>query len=165
MVEVVVITGNQAAAVQRLMAAAEWPRPLRCVFNQDWQAGQGFSVAAGVRAVRQSSPTASGILFMLADQPRLRPATLAALLEYFEQLAERARQAIIFPVYGGQRGNPVIFGQGYFDELEKLEGDAGGRTIVKAYPQAVLEVTVDDPAIHEDLDTPEDLLRLKYDSQ
>jgi molybdenum cofactor cytidylyltransferase len=100
---------------------------------------------------------------MLADQPRLQPDTLNILLSYFASVGEAGQQAIIFPVYEGKRGNPVIFGSAYFEELAALEGDTGGRAVVRAHPQAAIEIPVPDPAIHEDVDTPEDLARLRTD--
>ena len=96
----------------------------------------------------------------MTDQPRLKVQTLASLAEHFLALGEAGRGKILFPVFDGKRGNPVIFGRAYFEELSKLEGDAGGRVVVRKYPAAIVEVSVTDPAIHEDVDTPEELAQL-----
>ncbi len=157
--QVYVVVGNRREQVEEVLRAAPYSEA-RTVYNPRWEEGQGFSVAAGIRAVQTERPTTRAILFMLADQPRLQPATLTVLLDYFANLGEAGDQAIIFPTYGGKRGNPVVFGRAYFDELALLEGDNGGRTVVRAHPAATLEVPVPDPAIHEDVDTPADLERL-----
>lgn len=156
--EVLVVTGNRAEEVAALfLDAAAYPVPIYSTFNPRWEEGQGFSVAAGVAAL---SPDTQAALFFLSDQPRLNSSTAKAILKAFEQSGPEGEAAIIFPTYRGKRGNPVLFGQLYFAELKALEGDVGGRAVVKAHPEAVQEVAVDDPAILEDVDTPEDLANL-----
>ncbi len=156
---ILVVVGNQAEAVTKLLQAPEYQK-VRSVYNPRWEEGQGFSVAVGVQAAIELHSDAQAILFMLSDQPRLQPTTLTTLLDYFSDLGPPAQQAIIFPTYDGRRGNPVIFGNRFFEELARLEGDSGGRTVVRAHPQAAQEIAVTDPAIHEDVDTPADLARL-----
>lgn len=155
--KVYVVVGNQNSQVADLLAENPATAAALPVNNPRWEEGQGFSVAAGVREVQENSPETQAILFMLSDQPRLQAATLAALLRHFETLGEAGAEAIIFPTYGGKRGNPVIFGRAYFEELAALEGDTGGRAVVRAHPGAAIEVAVTDPATHEDVDTPADL--------
>jgi len=156
--EIIVVTGNQAEAVSAVITPYISPesRPIKLVYNERWADGQGFSVAAGVGAIAEFS---SAALFILADQPRLHPATPQALIDYFEQWSETG-EAIIF-TFNGKRGNPALFGRPFFAELSQLQGDSGGREIVRNHPAAVTELFVDDPAIHEDIDTPEDLERMK----
>lgn len=157
--QVYVVTGNQREKVEELLREKPYTAA-KTVYNPRWEEGQGFSVAAGVQAVQDQQPEAHAILFMLADQPRLQPETLKTLLEHFATLGQAGQQAIIFPVHEGKRGNPVIFGRAYFEELTALQGDTGGRAVVRAHPEAASEVPVPDPAIHEDVDTLEDLARL-----
>lgn len=157
---VFVVVGNQRETVEAVLETGIGSPQVRTVFNPRWQEGQGFSVATGITAVREISPPVDGALIMLTDQPRLRSQTLASLVEEFLKLGEAAPEKILFPVFEGKRGNPVIFGSSFFDELGRLEGDVGGRGVVKKYPQAIIEVPVSDPAIHEDVDTPEELAQL-----
>jgi len=155
--EIIVVTGNAAAAIEAI--GLEWAQGAsynyRAVFNPRWQEGQGFSVAAGVQVLRSD---VAAVIFFLADQPRLAPSTGAALVAAFRTVADE--NTIIFPVYGGKRGNPVVFGRAHFAALARLEGDVGGRAVVKAHPECVREIEVNDPAIHEDVDTPQDLSNL-----
>jgi molybdenum cofactor cytidylyltransferase len=157
---VFVVLGNQRTAVQTILETKFTPERVIPVYNPRWEEGQGYSVAAGVRAVRQAYPAVSGIMIMLTDQPRLKKQTLAALVERFLELGEEGKDRILFPVFEGKRGNPAIFGQAFLEELTRLEGDVGGRALVRKYPAAILEVPVSDPAIHEDADTPEELAKL-----
>ena len=52
----------------------------------------------------------------------------------------------------GKQGNPVLFGRRHFIKLTSLNGDRGGRTVVKKTPGAVKEVMVNDPGVHVDFD-------------
>ena len=135
--EIILVTGNAVAQVEAIGLA--WAQGAsqnyKAVFNPRWQEGQGFSVGMGVQAL--GSDVAAAIFF-LADQPRLAPATGAALLGAFK--ATNDEKAIIFPVYAGKRGNPVLFGRAHFQALARLEGDVGGRAVVKTCPECVREI-------------------------
>jgi molybdenum cofactor cytidylyltransferase len=160
--EVVLVLGNRGREALEIMNSYINPPgtghiSIAIAYNQRWEEGQGFSVAIGVQSL---NPEIKGALFFLADQPRLTPQTAQVLYEQFVTLPH-PEQAILFPMFEGKRGNPALFGSIYFAELSALTGDSGGREVVKAHPQAVQEVPVNDPGILEDIDTPEDLERLK----
>ncbi|HSN77329.1 MAG TPA: selenium cofactor biosynthesis protein YqeC [Anaerolineae bacterium] len=133
--QVVVVTGHGAQQVQ----AALGDRSVRVVYNPDWQTGQSSSVAAGLTAL---APDTSAVVFVLADQPSVLPATI-------DQLVTRHRQTlapVVAPIYqGGQRGNPVLFDRRTFPELLALHGDTGGRPLLQRYGQQVEQVVVDAP--------------------
>jgi molybdenum cofactor cytidylyltransferase len=156
--EVLLVTGNHAEEIAALFCdPTAYSVAVRIVYNSHWQEGQGFSVAVGVKAL---SPDSEAALFFLSDQPRLKPTSAQVLVQTFAQIGPDRAATILFPTYNERRGNPVLFGRYYFEALSVLEGDVGGRAVVKSYPQAVQEVVVDDPAILEDVDTPEDLAAL-----
>ena len=112
----------------------------------DHALGIGHSVAAAIREVPASW---MGALICLADMPFVSSATLIAL-------ARRATtHAVIRPRFEGRPGNPVLWGRAYFDLLERLTGDEGGRA---ALGDARVEfLDCDDPGIAIDVDTPEAL--------
>jgi molybdenum cofactor cytidylyltransferase len=131
--EVVVVTGHRADEVQ----AALGDRPVRAVFNPDWQAGQSSSVAVGVRAL---GPDVAAAVFVLADQPDVDPAAIDGLVARHR----RTLAPVVAPVYrGGHRGNPVLFDRRTFPELLALEGDTGGRPVIQRYGGAVQTVAID----------------------
>jgi molybdenum cofactor cytidylyltransferase len=158
--QIFVVVGNQHSEVQAILETKIASERVTPVFNPRWQEGQGFSVAAGITAVQAANTAVWGVLIMLTDQPRLKSQTLSSLVEQFLELGEAGKERILFPVFAGKRGNPVIFGRAFLEELAGLEGDVGGRAIVRKYPAAILEVPVADGAIHEDVDTPEELAKL-----
>ena len=110
--------------------------------------GMGSSLAYAIR----SSPDAQAWLIALADMPFLKVSTLHSVVEALRNGAE-----IAAPVYRGRRGHPVGFSKRWFTELSSLQGDGGARRLVENHPLAITFIDVDDPGIHRDIDTPDDL--------
>lgn len=156
--EPVVVASARAllAAVPRVIAVvrpedavtAGLLRALGCDVVACANAGDGMaaSLVCGVQHARD----ASGWLIALADMPYVRPATMAALAN-----AATNGATIAAPVHEGQRGNPVAFGRAHLQALLALAGDQGARSILKNNP--VNELTVNDPGILQDIDTPSDI--------
>ena len=109
--------------------------------------GMGASLAFGVSRL----PDWDGCLVCLADMPLIAPSTYAFLAE------QLTPGNILVPLHDGRRGHPVGFGSHFFPELAKLDDDAGGRRIIETNRQSLRQITVNDPAILQDIDTPEDL--------
>ncbi|AKJ28151.1 nucleotidyltransferase family protein [Caldimonas brevitalea] len=111
--------------------------------------GMGYSIAAGVRA-RGDAP---GWMVLPGDMPLVQPGTLRAVVEGL------THHPIAYAQYRGRRGHPVAFAAELFSELATLTGDVGARRIVARYPS--LAVDVHDPGVLMDLDTEDDLQRLR----
>lgn len=138
----VVVVGHRAAHVEAALAGL----PLEIVQNDQFMAGQSTSLRVGVEAARSSD----AIVVLLADQPLLQPATIAALRARYK----RDRPAIVVPRYHGERGNPVLWDRSMYERLRALSGDQGGRGVLHEFADAVAWVDVDDPGIVLDVDTP-----------
>ena len=144
---VLVVTGAYAKEVEKAVADL----PVRCVFNPQWEAGQGTSVATGV----QSLPDHTGAaVFLLADQPLVPMALISSLVESHSSTL----MPITGPLIDGQRGNPVLFDRLTFKDLSQLQGDIGGRAIFSRYP--VQWLPWHDASASLDIDTPADLEHL-----
>lgn len=143
--EVFVVVGHRSGAV----ASALDGLAVRVVENPDYEVGQSRSVRAGVCSAEEAA--ASGVLIGLGDMPWVRAETLARILDTYRFTDAR----IVVPVHGGRRGNPVLFDRSYFDSLKNLEGDRGGRAVLREEP--LERVDVSDPGIHRDVDRPGDL--------
>jgi len=92
-------------------------------------------------------------LVCLGDMPFIEASTYRQIAEQIEE------DSIVIPVLDSKIGNPVAFGSVYFDELGKLQGDAGGRKLITLHRSAVRELSVDDPGVLQDIDTPQELAR------
>lgn len=123
------------------------------VHNPRYAEGMAGSIATGLAAVPK---TAAAALILLADMPRVAPATLDALIAAFE----RERPDAVVPVHGKRRGNPVLISRALFPALLALGGDEGARRILADGNHRVLQCVVDDPGVLVDIDTREALAAL-----
>ncbi len=156
--DLVVVTGYESQKVIGALAGL----PVNCVYNGDHLSGQASSVVCGVRHY-QPGPHAA-VLIALGDMPRVVPNMIAALLRDHIDLPN-ARSRITVPVFGGRRGNPVIWGSQFFDILMAMTGDSGGRTILAENKNAVNSLWWPDDSIHFDVDTPVDLSNFKKEQE
>lgn len=143
--QIIVVTGNRAEQVAGALDGTD----VEIVFNPDWPSGRASSVRAGLRAV---SPKSAAALFINADQPFLTVELIDRIVSKFAS----SLAPIVVPLYKGKRGSPVLFARKYFDELEKLEGDVGGKVILEREYAAVESVNIADSRAAVDVDTPED---------
>jgi molybdenum cofactor cytidylyltransferase len=110
--------------------------------------GMGRTLACGVAATRD----AAGWLVALGDMPFLKPETIASVIGRL-----RGGAPLAVPRYQGERGHPVGFAAEFGHALENLDSDAGARHILRANPERIHWLDVDDPGILSDVDTPADL--------
>jgi molybdenum cofactor cytidylyltransferase len=148
--EVIVVLGHAAEAVREVLR----DRPLRFVYNPNYQNGMASSIQVGLAAL---SSNAEAVMISLADLPFIQPAELNLLISAFSQ---RKDKTIAVPTYAGQRGNPVIFDFCHRADLHALRGDVGGKSILAHHPDAVLEVEMPTTSILDDIDTWEAYTRL-----
>jgi len=147
--DLVVVTGHQRELVTRALDGLD----VSFVHNADFAAGQAGSVAVGVGALPDGL---SGALIALGDMPFVTAGLVAEMIRDHSGLGDGEKR-ISFPVHEGRRGNPVLWGSGFFAALGKLSGDIGGRSVLAEHPAAVNSIGWHDNSIHRDVDTPEDL--------
>lgn len=147
---VIVVTGAIETPIQEALQGL----PVQFVHNPRWQEGLSTSVKAGVSALPDHI---GGAVFLLADQPRITPHLVRALVEMH---ASRLLP-LTAPQVAGQRATPVLFDRGVFDELQRLTGDQGGRALFSRYPAAW--VPWHDIGLTLDIDTPENFQQLLND--
>ena len=71
----------------------------------------------------------------------------------------RSQADIIHPLLDDEPGNPVLFDRVAFDQLTRLEGDQGGRTIFGKFNKQ--SVPWNDNSTQQDIDSPEDYQNIK----
>jgi len=143
--KVLVVLGFKAEEVRRVVGRHQ---KLEVVYNRDYELGLSSSIKAGLRSLPKSCEAA---LFMLGDQPFVKPSTINKLIEAYR----RHGKELVVPTHHGVRGNPVLIGRKFFSRLEKLTGDIGGRVLLGE--EDFLRVEVDDEGILIDLDSLKDL--------
>ncbi len=127
------------------------------VENEGWRQGPLSSLQVGLRAVLPTG--VCGVLVMTVDRPHVRLATLQALVDAHR----RCPDVVVQPRVGETSGHPIIHPRSVAKALLGLPPDDTVRTVVAApaVRSARVRVAVDDEAVLENLDTPEDLQRLQ----
>ena len=148
----VVVLGLDAARVRPSLATHE------CVIVENADvAGEAIgSLRAALAALEPIRP--SGILAWPVDLPHVRVATLERLLEAHRRTGAPA----VVPSFADQRGQPVIWDQALFAELATSAAATrdGAGAVLAAHARDLVTVAVNDPAVIDDLNTPEDYERL-----
>jgi molybdenum cofactor cytidylyltransferase len=144
---IIVVTGHEAERVRAVLDGRE----VTFAENTAYADGLSASLTRGLGAL---APDADGVLVVLGDMPAVRPSHLDHLIAAFNPIEGRA---ICVPTTAGKRGNPVLWGAAFFDEMAAVVGDVGARHLIGEHPDEVCEVAIDDDAIFLDIDTPDAL--------
>lgn len=120
--------------------------------NQEPDLGLSHTIHIGLEALSD----ADAILFLVADQPLLRPETILRELELYREHPD----FIVSVGFRGRRGNPCIFPKSFFPALFSLEGDMGGNEVIKSNEDKLLFCDVDDERELIDVDVTETLREL-----
>jgi molybdenum cofactor cytidylyltransferase len=142
--EIIVVLGYQAQEIGQNISDA----PVKVVVNPEFREGLSSSIKKGLSNITETS----AVMILLGDQPLVGKEIINRLLAELG----RGDRGIIVPVYDNIRGHPVIFTPLYRDELLALQGDVGGKEIVRAHPEDVTEVNIDSEAVICDIDDRDD---------
>ena len=132
------------------------------VRNEDWASGMGSSLAAGLRAADGDGERAGGAgvaaaVIALADQPLIGPEAVRRLIA-----AHAAGASVAVAAYDGKPRNPVLIAREHWAEVVTMaSGDAGARPFLRAHPDLVTLVECGDTGSPDDIDTPEELARVR----
>lgn len=145
---VIVVEGAVSLPAEALHGAQK-------VRNEAWAEGPLGSLQAGLRALVDGG---HGVLVLTVDRPHVRAETLAALGE----AAAADPRAIWQPRHDTRRGHPIVHPADLVPGLVALRPPDTPRTLL-SLPQVAARrrfIDVDDPAVLDNLDRPEDLARL-----
>ncbi|MDY3013873.1 MAG: nucleotidyltransferase family protein [Evtepia sp.] len=110
--------------------------------------GLSYTIKAGLSTLPPLAPE-DFLVFAVADQPFLSEETLTRLLD-----AARPGVTAACVSWDGQPGNPTLFSASLAPALHALQGDQGGRVVLRQNP--CLLVPAASPEEGRDIDTPQD---------
>ncbi|WP_291648536.1 NTP transferase domain-containing protein [Clostridium sp.] len=107
--------------------------------------GQSQSIKFGLTMVDVNQ----NFMFFCGDQPFIDSISINKLVT----ASLNFKDSIIIPRANGKTGSPVIFPKFLKDELEALEGDFGGREVIKSNKSKVIYIDIDNELFLQDIDT------------
>jgi CTP:molybdopterin cytidylyltransferase MocA len=134
-------------------------RGFQIVENPRSEEGMGTSIAAGATWARAEG--IDGVLVALGDAPFVTAKLLSQLAARFAQLAGRFEASPwklnylppVFALDGCRPASPAVVGRRFFDDLVRLEGDQGARSLLAGVATGI----PCSPGELDDIDTPEAL--------
>lgn len=121
-------------------------RGIAAVDSPESEGGISFSIRAGLSALKNVEKE-DFLLFVVADQPYLTEGSMLRLLDCAKEGVEGASLC-----WGDRPGNPTLFSAKLMPELAALEGDTGGRAVLRRH-ECVFVQAVSEKEL-EDIDTP-----------
>ena len=146
---IVVVTGHEPHLIRPILRRAETIE----VHNPGHADGEMISsIQIGVAEIRG---LVEAFFIVLADQPMIRPHTLNIMSSTW-----RARRPqVLLPSFDGKHGHPILLNASSIGEIMQLPCGATLKTFTSRHAAATLDLEVNDPAILEDIDTPEQYQR------
>jgi CTP:molybdopterin cytidylyltransferase MocA len=152
---VALLSSGGTAPVIVVTGAAELGLPgVITIHNPDWRSGMGSSFTVGLGAVPDGCQAA---VVALADQPLVGPEAVRRLIA-----AYRGGASVAVASYAGKPRNPVLIAREHWAEAARLAaGDVGARPFLRAHPELITLVECADTGRPDDIDTAEDLDRIR----
>ncbi len=152
---VVVVVGARADDVRPLCDGAQ------VVEASGWASGMGASLQAGLAdltgRVDPGGRAVQACVVALVDQPLVT----AVVVERLRAAHDKGAQAAV-ATYDGRPRNPVLLDRTTWPGVAvAAAGDEGARTWLRDHPELVVQVDCTDVGSPDDLDTPDDLARLR----
>lgn len=148
---VVVVTGAYAELVRGEVEGLA----VRVVWNAGWESGLASSIRAGVAELLEADPSVGAVVLLLCDQPHVTADVVSGLVSMHRATGKH----VIASSYGGSVGVPALFSREMFEELAVLQGGQGAKYVIAKH--ASVAEFLPFPAGELDVDTPEDLARLR----
>ena len=138
-----VVTGYEGERIEAALQGLD----VQIVHNEDFEAGQPFSVRAGLLEARG----AQHYLIGLGDQPDLSGDDLRALIT-----AHLARdvQKISIPHQDATRGNPIVVPAAMRAQLLADQANPGCGKFTRAHPELAQHIPMTQAGFYNDIDTP-----------
>jgi CTP:molybdopterin cytidylyltransferase MocA len=145
---VLVVVGKNEAA----LAPVVYANGAALVVNPDPERGQFSSLKVGLHEVLARGRDAA--MITLVDRPPIQEETLATLASAFERASANRKWAVI-PAYQGAHGHPILAGRELLEAFLRAPETSNARDVVHEHDSQIDYVSVDDPLVATNINTPE----------
>lgn len=133
---------------QTIKDAIIWSSDIQVVVNTKQQLGVSHSIELGISQAKD----ADAYLFIVGDQPLLSLYTLNSFVTGFKA----SGYTLGCVKHDARMGNPTIFSHIYKGELLALEGDVGGKSVMKKHLDKIWFYEIESESELVDIDTIKD---------
>lgn len=140
--DIVVVLGAYRTELEKIVSKTS----AGFCYNEDYKKGMLSSVKCGFRNIPAD---AEAVLVFQGDQPLISSKVINEVVKAYRN----SGKGIIIPVHKNRRGHPLMVGNKYFSEIEKLSSDEGLRSLSHKFPGDIHEVMTDEAGILRDFDT------------
>lgn len=144
-----VVLGHEGGRIRDALGG----RDVNFVTNPDAEGDMLSSVRCGLRALPEPW---DAVLIVPGDQPTVASKVVAGLIRCFQI----TRCGIAVPTYHGRRGHPILIARQHREEILGHHEAMGLRGLLQVHSAEVGEMGVDDPGVLDDMDLPEDYVRI-----
>jgi molybdenum cofactor cytidylyltransferase len=116
---------------------------IKKIYNADFEQGMSTSVKKGLEGFEGDA-----VMLLLGDMPYVTEDIMNKLYDEFIS----SDKNIAAPIFNDKRGNPVIIGKKYFNQLLENTGDKGARDIIKNNAGDIRWVEIQSYGIFIDID-------------
>ena len=147
---IIVVTGYESERIREELKTSD----VIFVHNTSYADGLSSSLKTGIRNIPDDC---NAVIISLGDMPKVNTNHIKLLIEAYS--ADTGR-AICTPTWNGKRGNPVLWANRFFAEMEEIEGDIGAKQLLSNNSEIVHEVEMPDNGILIDIDSPAMLTKI-----
>ncbi len=142
---------------ERELAPIVYARGASLVVNPDPARGQFSSLQTGLREVMNRGRDAA--MITLVDRPPVSAETIQTLETEFEQALKRGMWAVV-PEFQGKHGHPILAGREMIEAFLRAPATASAREIEHAHQDKIAYISVNDPFVAVNVDTPDEYAAL-----
>ncbi len=155
---VVVVLGYEADRIRSILNGLN----IDFVYNPDYGIGMSSSIKQGVKhVIEKYGKQVEALVITPGDAAWIPPEVYDYVIEAFREY--RGRKLVFVAAYNGRRGHPILFDAKLIPEILSINEETRGlKRITRKYYWDTMIIELPYPGIILDLDTYNDLNRVKY---
>ncbi len=123
---IVLIGGKYMDDLKKTLA--QYNEQVNFIYNENYEVGMSTSLKRGIDCLKEK---VDAVLVFLGDQPLVPNEVVQKIIQEYETNKGKGVR-IIRPRYGNEEGHPILFDSSLFPQFQHLQGDVGGKEIIKA---------------------------------
>ena len=147
--EIIVVLGAFKEQIKPLIL-----KDIKVCVNENYQKGQTSSLKIGAKNISKNSDC---FMVLPVDMPLVKPETFDYLIDKFKE----AKKLIVIPSYKYKKGHPPIYDIKLKDGILKMGDDEPLYSLNNKYVEQSIIIPVDDSAVITNINTPQDLAKIK----